>query len=129
MLQHYPSVCIISVIQHYGHREQLHHHSYIYTIIMCHPTSTPSYSIHTASPYIISITQHYSHHRAFMLQYDASPYIISIIQHYSHHRAFMVQHDHPTSSPSCYIMATVSIHAATLSIILHHLHHPTLWQA
>ena len=84
---------------------------------------------HDTSPYIISIIQHYSHHRAFVVQHDTSPYIISIIQHYSHHRAFMVQHDHPTSSPSCYIMATVSIHAATLSIILHHLHHPTLWQA
>ena len=96
-----------------------------------HPTLWPLVSKHMAT---WCITLHHLHHqtlwplKAFMLQHDASPYIISIIQHYGHHTVFMPQHDasaciifimlhyghcqhsccnmihHPTSSPSSNIM-------------------------
>ena len=119
MLQHDASLYIISIRLYYGHCQ----HSCCNMIY--HRTSSPSCYImaivsnHTATLWPL---------QAFMQQHDASLYIISIIQHYGKRKQSCcnMMH-HPTSSASCYFIATVSIHAATWSIIVHHLHYPTLW--
>ena len=130
MLQQDASPYIISIMLHNGHCQHsccnmIHHHT----------SSLSSNIIAIVSNHAATwcITLHHLHQatlwplQAFLQQHDASLYIISIIQHYGKRKQSCCNRmHHPTSSPSCYFIATVSIHAATLSIILHHLHHPTL---
>ena len=109
--------------------------SYSYSIMMHHPTSSPSSYIlaitehsccnmmhHPTSSYIIAITEHSCCKMIHHPTSSPSSYIIAITE-----QSCSNMMHHPTSSPSSNIMAIVCIHAATLSISLHHLCHPTLW--
>ena len=83
---------------------------------------------HAASPYIISIIQHYGNRKQSccnMMHHPTSSPTSNVTSIRKHSGCNMIHH--PTLSPSSNIIAIVSIDAATGCITLYHLHHPTLW--